>query len=239
MYIKDGVPVKPLEIDETDGMLCKYCDTLPVTGSPNGPIFCNQDCTTPYDYYLEEFGEAHPLWDVDKAITLWQPWAYLLVQGIKKFETRGWPTKYRGPLAIHASAMSFKRVLKQTFPLHEWTYHPDHYAKEEFIIRMGDAMKMDANQVESFFIGLKYGAVIGYGQLIGCHEIEEMENREEGCRIVDAKGNPVYVTPQDNEYYMGGWSHGRYAWEFDAMTILDEPVPIKGAQGLWNLKIPA
>lgn len=37
-----------------------------------------------------------------KAITIKQPWATLIALGEKKFETRSWPTKYRGPLAIHA-----------------------------------------------------------------------------------------------------------------------------------------
>lgn len=38
-----------------------------------------------------------------KAITLWEPYASCIVFGIKKIETRTWPTKYRGPLFIHAS----------------------------------------------------------------------------------------------------------------------------------------
>jgi hypothetical protein len=38
-----------------------------------------------------------------KAISLWQPWASLMVIGLKKNETRSWATKYRGLLAIHAS----------------------------------------------------------------------------------------------------------------------------------------
>lgn len=37
-----------------------------------------------------------------KAITIKQPWATLIALGEKKFETRSWQTKYRGPLAIHA-----------------------------------------------------------------------------------------------------------------------------------------
>lgn len=37
-----------------------------------------------------------------KAITIHQPWATLIALGEKQFETRGWPTKYRGPIAIHA-----------------------------------------------------------------------------------------------------------------------------------------
>ena len=41
-----------------------------------------------------------------KALTLWQPWATLVAIGAKKIETRSWPTKYRGPLAIHSSKFS-------------------------------------------------------------------------------------------------------------------------------------
>lgn len=37
-----------------------------------------------------------------KAITIWQPWASLIAWGEKRYETRSWATKYRGPLAIHA-----------------------------------------------------------------------------------------------------------------------------------------
>jgi hypothetical protein len=38
-----------------------------------------------------------------RAITLWQPWASAVALGLKRVETRSWPTKYRGPLAIHAA----------------------------------------------------------------------------------------------------------------------------------------
>lgn len=37
-----------------------------------------------------------------KAITIHQPWASLIAHGYKRFETRGWRTNYRGPIAIHA-----------------------------------------------------------------------------------------------------------------------------------------
>lgn len=37
------------------------------------------------------------------AITVLQPWASLIVQGIKTLETRNWTTPHRGPLYIHAS----------------------------------------------------------------------------------------------------------------------------------------
>jgi len=38
-----------------------------------------------------------------KAISLLQPWATLVVTGVKTIETRSWGTKYRGPILIHAS----------------------------------------------------------------------------------------------------------------------------------------
>jgi hypothetical protein len=38
-----------------------------------------------------------------RAISLWQPWASAIALGLKRIETRHWPTDYRGPLAIHAA----------------------------------------------------------------------------------------------------------------------------------------
>lgn len=38
-----------------------------------------------------------------KVITLWQPWATLWVLGFKIHETRGYATKHRGKLAVHAA----------------------------------------------------------------------------------------------------------------------------------------
>ncbi|UAY51238.1 ASCH domain-containing protein [Ferruginibacter albus] len=38
-----------------------------------------------------------------KALSLLQPWASLVMIGVKKIETRSWATDYRGTLLIHAS----------------------------------------------------------------------------------------------------------------------------------------
>jgi len=38
-----------------------------------------------------------------KAISLWQPWATLMAIHAKTIETRHWPIKHRGELAIHAA----------------------------------------------------------------------------------------------------------------------------------------
>ena len=39
-----------------------------------------------------------------KVIVVRQPWAWLIVNGYKDIENRTWPTRYRGPLIIQASA---------------------------------------------------------------------------------------------------------------------------------------
>lgn len=38
-----------------------------------------------------------------KAITLWQPYATLIAEGHKVYETRSWATSYRGVMVVHAS----------------------------------------------------------------------------------------------------------------------------------------
>lgn len=47
-----------------------------------------------------------------KALTLTQPWATLVVLGEKRWETRSWRTRYRGPIAVHA-AKTFPRSAKR------------------------------------------------------------------------------------------------------------------------------
>ncbi|HTG26068.1 MAG TPA: ASCH domain-containing protein [Reyranella sp.] len=37
-----------------------------------------------------------------KALSIQQPWAWLIAEGLKDIENRNWSTTYRGPIAIHA-----------------------------------------------------------------------------------------------------------------------------------------
>ena len=51
-----------------------------------------------------------------KALSLLQPWASLIATGAKRIETRSWSTKYRGPLAIHASRSNKNKLLRFVEP---------------------------------------------------------------------------------------------------------------------------
>lgn len=43
-----------------------------------------------------------------KTLSVRQPWATYIAEGLKKLEIRSWQTKYRGPLLISASGKPYK-----------------------------------------------------------------------------------------------------------------------------------
>ena len=45
-----------------------------------------------------------------KAVSLWQPWASLIAAKAKRFETRHWETRHRGPIVIHAAQRLERQV---------------------------------------------------------------------------------------------------------------------------------
>lgn len=53
------------------------------------------------------------------ALSLKQPWATMLVHGIKSIEVRVWPTPRRGPILIHAARIPDPRP-------EAWAHIPDH-----------------------------------------------------------------------------------------------------------------
>jgi hypothetical protein len=91
--------------------------------------------------------------DFMKAITLWQPWAQLIVLGSKKIETRSWPTNHRGRTAIHAAKKP-----------PDWIIHEPPFAFElkDYILDNS----------------LPLGAVVGNAELVHCCRIEELFGSE-------------------------------------------------------------
>lgn len=157
-----------------------------------------------------------------KTLTLWQPWASLLACGAKKFETRGWATQYRGPIAIHAAMLNpFKAI--RPIP-------------EDAVWEMRQALKKAGilNNT-SDFRALPRGAVIATGELVGCHNIVSVGwtgYTERRIAWVDEKMMPHY--PSEDELLFGDWTPGRFAWEIKNVKMLPDPIPAKGKQGLWN-----
>lgn len=147
-----------------------------------------------------------------KAITILQPWATLIALKAKEYETRSWPTSYRGTLVIHAG--------KNTEHLDDFIdcisdYHdanrklpPDSY--ERFCLqalRDGGFKK---------FSEIPFGAAICFAELVDCIPTYKIRDK---------------VNPQERAF--GGYSDGRYAWKLSDIRVID-PIPIPGAQGLWD-----
>ena len=159
-----------------------------------------------------------------KALTIWQPWASLLACGAKQFETRGWATSYRGPIAIHAAAMNpFRAIL---------AVEDDAVDEAKKALREAKILPEHGD-----FRYLPLGAVIATGELVGCHEIvlhggRGIHSDDPGWLETD---HGVYE-PTDQELLLGDWTPGRFAWEIINIKMLPEPIPAKGKQGLWNWK---
>lgn len=63
-----------------------------------------------------------------KGLTIYQPWATLIAEGFKEYETRPWRTPYRGLLAIHAGKtgkyLDEARVLEEEVGVPEELRYP-------------------------------------------------------------------------------------------------------------------
>ena len=153
-----------------------------------------------------------------KAITLWQPWASLLACGAKMFETRGWVTKYRGPIAIHAG-LSFDNCFEEQFGL------AAHAALKAMLPGF------------TYMHELPRGYIIAVAELIDVWRVHVHKPGSSTSRIIKTY-DEHFVTGEreitDTEFLFGDFSLGRYAWEFANMQMLDKPIPAKGKQGLWN-----
>lgn len=84
-----------------------------------------------------------------KALTIKQPWASLIVHGIKDIENRTWRTNFRGRVLIHAAGSHGRK----------------------FSVDLTDAqMKAAFGTIakETMFGHLPFGAIIGSVEIVGC-----------------------------------------------------------------------
>lgn len=141
-----------------------------------------------------------------KTLTLFQPWATLVAIGAKRFETRSWGTKYRGPLAIHAGKN------KQFASMKSKDYLCD---KDPFYSVL---MKEMAVAQSKWMYFMPFGAIVAICELDDCFEIT-------GHRCFRFS---------EQEGAFGDFHPGRYAWRLQNIRKLNLPIEAKGAMGLWE-----
>lgn len=149
-----------------------------------------------------------------KAITLTQPWASLVAVGAKRIETRSWSTPYRGPLAIHA-AKGLASVGGHNGLI-------DLCLNEPFasvLARGGKGLLVPGQD-------LPLGAVVATCTLIDCIHITAEDN--------DANLAAFRAHAAEHDRAFGDYTLGRYMWLLADVVALPEPIPARGALGLWD-----
>lgn len=149
-----------------------------------------------------------------KALSLWQPWASLVAFGAKKYETRGWYTRYRGPLLIHAS----KR-----------------FARNEQEICIEDPFKsaLVAGGI-THLRDMPLGVLLCRVTLVDCVRIPEgipCQGKLLGDGVL-VRG--VKLPPDGDERDFGNYLPGRFAWILQDVERLPTPLPCKGMQTLFD-----
>lgn len=146
-----------------------------------------------------------------KAISIIQPWATLIATGQKSYETRSWPTSYRGVIAIHASRSWPKRARDIASrevvagQLEAAGYTPDRYGT-------------DARP------GLPLGAIVAVARIAECVASEDF--------IREVALGTREVLPL--ERILGDFSAKRFAFRLEAVTPV-APIHCLGALNLWTV----
>ena len=149
-----------------------------------------------------------------KALSLTQPYATLIALGAKRIETRSWSTSFRGPIAIHASK-GFPREYQESCAI------------EPFLSVLKAAGFTNTNE-------LPKGAIVAVGRLVYVFLTGDTLNYRHLDRTVRGPNGLTYqITPQEIEF--GDYSPGRFGWVLTDVVRLEQPIPVKGALGLWNV----
>jgi hypothetical protein len=151
-----------------------------------------------------------------KVLSLTQPWATLVAIGAKRIETRSFQRSYRGPLAIHA-AQGLKSVGGVDGLL-------DLCRREPFRSALGSLLTDDTRPGWITTAKIPRGVIIAVCDVVECGRITD-----DG--VLFANGRYYPETP---EHEFGDYTPGRYAWLLSNTRALPEPIPAKGALGLWE-----
>jgi hypothetical protein len=103
-----------------------------------------------------------------KIISVRQPWASLIANGIKDVENRTWPTRYRGRVLVHASQ------------------RPDGITADEIERRFGERLSS----------GLSLGGIVGITEIVDCVRPHPSKWYAEGhFAFVFANSRPLPFVP--------------------------------------------
>lgn len=159
-----------------------------------------------------------------KVLTLWQPWATLIMVGAKPFEFRSWSYVAKGvgvkpgdTVGIHAGARPIK--LAEIVDLLERLDDP--------IGSTGLVPAIARPLLERILVAYKCRGVIEQSALLGTATI--------GTPRLSAEVKPEWATAIGDSDRL---EHCNYAWPMTDIRRFECPVHIGGHQGFWNYSMP-
>jgi hypothetical protein len=170
-----------------------------------------------------------------KALSLTQPWASAIADGVKLWETRSWSTKHRGPLAICSTKAAPEQPL---------IYGRGKPMPRGFVLAVVDLV--DVLPIRGWGVAGEESVVYhGDGRLDHFVPSDRWLERHEApddeaavaliTDVSDQWAAVALITDVSDQYPWGDWTPGRYAWRLENIRPLPEPVPVTGRQGLFAL----
>ena len=184
-----------------------------------------------------------------RVLTLWQPWASLIMLGVKTIETRSWPFPSTVPLPARILIHASKRPTSQ--PVRPRVDCPD--CDGPPISPPGARHSCDTCGGWGFLSGpwLPLGAVLGWVTVT--HDVPmigdcgtDMNASAHLCNTAWGQ-HLLHHRPESDPFDDGRTEHDisdqlpygdftpdRFGWLLADPAPFDEPIPAKGAQGLWR-----
>lgn len=149
-----------------------------------------------------------------QALTIWQPWATLIIAGAKPYEFRGWPAPHavRGTrIAIHAGSRKVKR---------------DEVA--DLILRLQGPEPWSTALRKNVALPLLERAllrpeILPLASVIGTATLGAPRRAHD---VAVEFGDPVNDSDRD--------AHVNWAWPLSGIEPLEPIAPARGAQGFWT-----
>lgn len=161
-----------------------------------------------------------------KCLSLWQPWASLLVGGAKKVETRGWRLRHRGRLLIHAAT--------------KWNADLSGILRSEPFASAWLSMGLEF-PVRGGFVSpsVPLGMVVGHVDVIECYPkkdvtVDPFDEPDHPCQVIDGKDRPGLMIGPTEEAF-GDYSPGRFAILCENPVRYERPFAFRGRQGLFEV----
>lgn len=160
-----------------------------------------------------------------KALTIWQPWASLIMAGAKPYEFRGWrfPRSLLGQrIVIHAATRKMDRPTAQELA---------------YILRLRESNSMAAKAAAmTCLIPKKASPVLEKALQCGLPLAAGLGTAILGEPRIGTAIAQEFGVPRANDSDRD--EHANWGWPLSDIELWPEPVPMRGAQGFWDWPTP-